>query len=112
MLFRSRTIIDYRKHKDIWYHLYQFPLIETSQKINDFENSIHLQKQIKKIQHSGDVKFLFQKEIVHHLTHQILMITFYVFDVNSDLKKSINISNLHKYSFPVPIKNFINNFLN
>lgn len=109
---KKRTIIESRKHKDIWYHLYQFPLIETSQKIHDYERSTHLQKHIKKFIHSGDIKFLYQKEIVHHLTHQILMITFFVLDVNSDLKKSINISNLDKHSFPVPINNFIKNFLN
>lgn len=108
----KRTIIDFRKDKDIWFHLYQFPLIETSEKINDFKSSDHLQKLIKKITNSGDVKFLYEKEVVHNLTHQILMITFSVFKVNSRLKKSINISNLHEFSFPVPINNFINNYLN
>ena len=108
----KRTIIDFRKDKDIWFHLYQFPLIETSEKINDFKSSDHLQKLIKKITNSGDVKFLYEKEVAHNLTHQILMITFSVFQVNSRLKKSINISNLHEFSFPVPINNFINNYLN
>ena len=108
----KRTIIDFRKDKDIWFHLYQFPLIETSEKINDFKSSHHLQKLIKKITNSGDVKFLYEKEVAHNLTHQILMITFSVFQVNSRLKKSINISNLHEFSFPVPINNFINNYLN
>ena len=48
----------------------------------------------------------------HKLTHQTLYISFWKLEINSPIINGVKISDIHNYPFPVPIKNFINNFIN
>lgn len=72
LIFREndRVIMEKRNGKDIWQHLYQFPLIETEDKpIDDF---LFTEFNLKPIKHS--------EEIIHVLSHQRIHAIFYQFE--------------------------------
>ena len=50
--------------------------------------------------------------IKHKLTHQTLYLSFWKVDVNTPIINGVKISDIKNYPFPVPIKNFINDFIN
>ena len=107
---RGRTIINQRVKKDIWFRLYQFPLIETDILINsihenhEFIDYINKNKlELKKIGNSYIVK--------HILTHQTLFISFHLIYLKEIINNSTEINNLKNYTFPVPISNFISKYL-
>lgn len=66
----KQTIIQKREDKDVWKHLYQFPMIESETHFNDSEINDFLQ--IKPIYKSA--------EMIHVLSHQRIHATFYHFD--------------------------------
>jgi A/G-specific adenine glycosylase len=99
----SKTIIEQRTANDIWKNLYQFPLIETETAYNvEMWHAASLPK--------NKIKPVFLKEIKHKLTHQHLVIRFYLVAGtlgNIHDKCEINICDLGKYPFPIPIKTII-----
>lgn len=91
----SKTIIEQRTANDIWKNLYQFPLIETE---TPYEPDF------------GKIKSVFLEEVKHKLTHQHLVIRFYLIDGSLGSihdKCEINICDLGKYPFPIPLKTII-----
>ena len=50
--------------------------------------------------------------IKHELSHQTLYISFWKLELNTPIINGIKISDIDNYPFPVPIKNFINNYIN
>ena len=109
----NKTQIVQRDSNDIWNKLYQFPLIESENNVMQFSKSfiknglsdyLLLSKQsIKKIKRTN---------IKHKLTHQTLYLSFWKVDVNTPIINGVKISDIKNYPFPVPIKNFINDFIN
>ena len=109
----NKTQIVQRDSNDIWNKLYQFPLIESENNVMQFSKSfiknglsdyLILSKQsIKKIKRTN---------IKHKLTHQTLYLSFWKVDVNTPIINGVKISDIKNYPFPVPIKNFINDFIN
>jgi A/G-specific adenine glycosylase len=100
MIFQEddKTILEKRKAKDIWQHLYQFPLIETLE-----EKSFHEMKLIFKDQ-LGFEPLDFSKQEVHILSHQKIFAHFYFFNTfpkefSTDL---IVISQNQIQDFPLP----------
>ena len=109
----NKTKIVQRDSSDIWNKLYQFPLIESEENIVKFSNTF--------IDNSCDQGLILNKKsiekinrtnIKHKLTHQTLHLSFWKLEINSPIINGINISDINTYPFPVPIKNFINDFIN
>ena len=107
----GKTLINQRTEKDIWYKLYQFPLIEQDVLIDDITLSSdflgYLINNKLKISNSNH-KIIRYK---HVLSHQNLFIAFYLINLNSVINNGHYISNLNDFTFPVPISNFISKYL-
>ena len=109
----NKTRIVQRNSNDIWDKLYQFPLVESNETIVNFSTSligdslddylILNKKAIQKIDRTN---------IKHELSHQTLYISFWKLELNTPIINGIKISDIDNYPFPVPIKNFINNYIN
>ena len=97
-------VVEKRTDKDIWQHLYQFPLIETSKEIED-------PLALKKL--NGDIINL--KKVKHLLTHQVIMASFWHISIQTlPEKKSylkIPLSDLHKYPVPKIVENYAKEYL-
>lgn len=108
--------IQKRTKNDIWKNLYELPLIETTKPIsieklmknnewNEFFNNINTIKNIN----------ITSKK--HLLTHQILYISFLNINFKGNLIRKngfekILINDFENYPYPVPIRNFLRNFIN
>ena len=97
-------VVEKRTDKDIWQHLYQFPLIETSEEIED-------PLDLKKLK--GNIINL--KKVKHLLTHQVIMASFWQISIQTlPEKKSylkIPLSDLHKYPVPKIVENYAKEYL-
>jgi len=109
----KKTKIVQRDSSDIWNRLYQFPLIESNTNIMNFSTSfIENNFDEDLILNKTSIEKINRTKIKHELTHQTLYISFWKLEINSPIINGVKISDIHKYPFPVPIKNFINNFIN
>ena len=97
-------VIEKRTDKDIWQHLYQFPMIETSEEI---ENPLNLKKL------KGNIINL--KKVKHLLTHQVIIASFWHMSVQTLPEKKcylkIPLSQLHKYPVPKIVENYAKEYL-
>ena len=107
----KKTLIKQRIKKDIWYKLFEFPLIEQDKLINDIktnnefnnylnENNIQIDKFEKNIH-----------TIKHILSHQTLFISFHIINTKDKLNNGVEISSLTNFTLPVPIIKFIDKCL-
>lgn len=108
-----KTLIEKRFKKDIWRNLYQFPLIETSSIIN----SVKTLKKKSIISNCSNINnSIIQKwnnsPIKYKLSHQTLIITFWVLKTDIIISNAVSHDELKKYPIPVALENFINNFFN
>tara|TARA_Y100001935_G_scaffold247794_1_gene244141 strand:+ start:750 stop:1790 length:1041 start_codon:yes stop_codon:yes gene_type:complete len=107
----GKTLIKKRTKKDIWYKLYQFPLIEKDILVND----ITLNDDFLEYLINNNLKISNNKHKIvrskHVLTHQNLFISFYLINLKNIINDGLDISNLNDFTFPVPISNFINKYL-
>lgn len=110
VLNNDKTYIGKREGDDIWKGLFEFPLIETENNINDF--SI--------IQNNDIIKksTLLRKSRVHKhiLSHQKIFSTFWEVKVKNksqlnDKYLEINFKEINKYAVPKLIENYINSIL-
>jgi A/G-specific adenine glycosylase len=99
----GKTIIEQRTANDIWKNLYQFPMIET-----DMSGIANLSGIANAAQHKDIANATFLKEVKHKLTHQHLIIRFYVVnDYFPDFKKhwlKVSMEELENYPFPVVLR--------
>lgn len=110
LLDQGRTILEERTNKDIWQHLYQFPLIESKENLNqeeltkkeDFLNLISGK--------SYDIRLFNPKVEVHKLSHQHIYAQFWIVDLEEPLRDGIQRKNILEYPFPVLIANFVKDF--
>ncbi len=106
----KKTIIEQRNGKGIWQKLYQFPLIETSKKVNFklLQKESAFNNLFKNEDYSAS---LFNKEdIVHKLSHQHLYTKFWIVNLKTLPEKGISVKNIRDYPVPTLINNFINEF--
>lgn len=106
----KKTIFQKRATKGIWQNLYQFPLLETDQKlkISDFEKHAFITS------YFGNAPFEFSlynnKDIIHKLSHQHLHTKFWIIEIDKLPHKGIPITNLKRYPTSILISNFIDEF--
>ena len=96
-----------RTRKDIWQHLYEFPLIESDHALTKSEliETTFFKKWSKKY---SSVTLFNEKPIIHKLSHQHISTNFWVVNHLEEITNSIDLSKLKDYPVPVLIANFIN----
>ena len=98
----EKTILLKRESKDIWQGLYEFPLIETTEKQEDksiIEKINNTFKNIHKIEK-------YSKEYIHKLSHQHIHTFFWKIYVNDILENGITFSEMDNYPKSTLIVNF------
>ena len=108
----KRVIIEKRQGVGIWQNMYQFPLLETNQKIkniNEFNTQMISLK--PKLDNKKEKWILWNKtSIIHKLTHQKLYIFFWINQKTEILPNALTLKDLKKLPVPVVIQNFIDKF--
>ncbi len=105
----DKTILTERKGKGIWQGLYQFPLLESSKKLN--EKDVILSEEFTQLFPTETTISLFNtNEIVHKLSHQHLYTSFWIVKISRLSAAKISWKNIQKYPVPVLIANFLTKF--
>ncbi|MDP2087961.1 MAG: A/G-specific adenine glycosylase [Flavobacteriaceae bacterium] len=106
----KKTIVEKRKGKGIWQHLYQFPLIESHQEMNqeeiisnplfvsmfnEFEINIRLHNDVP---------------IQHKLTHRHLLAKFWIIKVPKLEQFTTEWKKMNEFPVPILIANFLKQF--
>ena len=107
----KKTLIKQRIKKDIWYKLFEFPLIEQDKLINDIKTNNEFNNYLNKNNIQIDK---FEKDIhtiKHILSHQTLFISFHIINTKDKLNNGVEISSLTNFTLPVPIIKFIDKCL-
>lgn len=106
------VVIEKRQGIGIWQNMYQFPLIETNQKIKNINEFItHLMRSKLKLEIKKEKWILWNRtSIIHKLSHQKLHIFFWINKTTEILPNALTIEDLKKLPVPVVLQNFINKF--
>ena len=107
----KKTLIKQRIKKDIWYKLFEFPLIEKDKLINDIKSNNEFNNYLNENNIQIDK---FEKDIhtiKHILSHQTLFISFHIINTKDKLNNGVEISSLTNFTLPVPIIKFIDKCL-
>ena len=99
--WEAKLILQKRGEKDIWAHLYEFPLIERE----SFENSIDFK------QYSFNQPAYSSEVVKHILSHQHLLVQFHVFNSKPIFMENswieIELKDFHNYPIPRVIDRFV-----
>ena len=107
-----KILVEKRKKKDIWQNLFQFPLIETPNLLNDKKALLEQMEPYKGLNLTIDKLRLWNKTpLIHKLSHQKLHVFFWLGNSSKSLHKAVKIEELKKLAVPVVLENFIDNFL-
>lgn len=97
---KNEVLLAKRTQKDIWKHLYQFPLFETKEEIDDPLSRFDLK---------GELKGKHLKK--HVLSHQLIMGTFWWINVNTLPTNNnyikVDVDDLDNFPVPKIIENYI-----
>lgn len=107
----NKTILNQRRGKGIWQNLWEFPLLESENELNEKE----VREELKEMATDDDsFRLLLYNEslIVHKLSHQHLYTRFWIIESNIELENSISLEDLESYPVPVLISDFIKAFKN
>ena len=106
----NQTIIEKRDKKGIWQKLFQFPLVQSDEELNN-SNFFNNPQVAKKLKFSAyKVKLINNKPQIHLLSHRKLLIKFWEIKSNNFIKDSIAIKNLDNYPFPIVLSRFIKSY--
>ena len=103
----NQTIITKRIQKDIWQGLYEFPLLEFCENVED-------QEVIERISHTYSHIIKLEKHtktFVHKLTHQHIYATFWLIYIENKMDNSLPISEVERYPLPILIAKFLKNII-
>jgi A/G-specific adenine glycosylase len=104
---KNCTLFQKRVSKAIWQNLYEFPLIETI----DIVDEEHLLELLLKQQMTDlplqSISLLSPEVILHKLSHQHLNIQFFEVKVKGILQNGLQYSEFNSLPFPIVIHNFI-----
>lgn len=106
-----QTILRQRTNKGIWQQLFEFPLVETQQVVDEFELREELQfNQISALYGIDTLTIYKEKAVIHKLSHQHLYTRFWIAQTKSKLPQGLPIDKIDTYAVPVLISNFISEF--
>ena len=110
-LKNDRTILEQRSGKGIWNGLYQFPLVETDNLVE--EGDLIKNESFKSLLNGGrfSVKLYNEDPVIHKLSHQHLFTRFWLVDSEVSPEETINLDEVLNYPVPVLIGNFLNEYL-
>ena len=107
----QNTVLQQRTDKGIWQQLYEFPLVETQQVVDEFELREELQfNQISALYGIDTLTLYKEKAVIHKLSHQHLYTRFWIAQTKSKLPQGFPIDKIDTYAVPVLISNFISEF--
>jgi A/G-specific adenine glycosylase len=107
---KHQTFIEKRTGNDIWKQLYQFPLIESENRI-DIETLIQHPELKKWLGKTRPVIHHFSEGTKHVLTHRIIHASF--IEINANIKNipkhwiSVPVEKIEKFAVPVLIENYL-----
>ena len=106
----EKTIFQQRLKKDVWQHLYEFPLIESDALIDKNEISKHnlISELLKDT--SYEITLFNKEPIIHKLSHQHIYTQFWVINLESKLSEGIKNNKIKSYAMPVLIANFVEDY--
>lgn len=107
----NKTLLNQRRGKGIWQNLWEFPLLESENELNEKE----VKEELKEMVADDDsFRLLLYNEslIVHKLSHQHLYTRFWIIESNVELENGISWEDLESYPVPVLISDFIKAFKN
>ena len=106
------VIFEKRQGIGIWQNMYQFPLVETNQKIKNInELFIHTMNSKLKLEPKKENWMLWNKTpIIHKLSHQKLHVSFWINQTTEISPNSSTLKDLKKLPMPVVLQNFIDKF--
>lgn len=104
--------IQQRLEKDIWFKLYEFPLIEATKALTKTQLKEYIKENYPDSELDIDsLRLLNNKQIVHKLSHQHLHTKFWKVEGRwADLPK-IPLNELENYAFPTLIEDFLSSYL-
>jgi len=102
----KRTLLQQRLGKGIWQNLFEFPLLESEEKIDlaAIKNSLTDVLDIKEV---PEVFVFNDKVIIHKLSHQHLHTTFWIVKTSTEMNGAIPFSEIQNFAVPVLIADFI-----
>jgi A/G-specific adenine glycosylase len=103
----QKTMLQKRTQKGIWHNLYEFPLVETQNEVNDVDIIQMISKQEFIENTIEDIKLLNPVKINHKLSHQHLSISFWQVTIEGKIQNGISCESVAEYPFPIVIFNFI-----
>ena len=104
------TRIQKRTGRDIWKHLYEFPLLESSESIADAES---IENQVVSEFNLGEgygLKKFNAQTVVHKLSHQELHMDFWLIQTDEKPPKTTAWKELVNHALPVPLQNFVDKY--
>ncbi|MFQ3341402.1 MAG: A/G-specific adenine glycosylase [Flavobacteriaceae bacterium] len=104
-------LMEQRLQKGIWKQLYQFPLLESNQAINDI-NSLtnHSDFPSIKLLKESEISLWNPEPIIHKLSHQVLCVHFWIIPTTQSFTDAFYVNELELLAVPVVIQNFMTNF--
>jgi len=111
----KKVVIEKRIEKDIWKHLYQFPVIEDDRLMSWKELLEGGKIPFHDLKPKG--KVIESKTMKQQLTHRVINARFFIVDVNDisqfcrDNEQMVDMSSLDSYPFPEVIRRFLKEFI-
>jgi A/G-specific adenine glycosylase len=108
MLPKHQTALIQRKGKDIWQHLYEFPLFESTRPLT--AENISKESNLPDWVSADEVSLFNPKPWVHQLTHQRIYASFWIVPTDFVPSPPISISKLANYPVSRLIERFLHKF--
>ena len=108
LLPNKQTVLIQRKGKDIWQHLYEFPLLESNSPLT-LEN-ISKESNLPEWVTADEVSLFNPSPWVHQLTHQRIYASFWIVRTDFIVSTPISISKLADYPVSRLIERFLHKF--
>lgn len=106
----EETILQQRRGKGIWQGLYEFPLVET---VEEVQESLLVEEPLFQNYSSisnPEIRLFNEVPIVHKLSHQHIHTKFWILNCESIPGNGVPISSIEKFPVPVLIEKFIDSF--
>jgi A/G-specific adenine glycosylase len=104
------TRIKKRTGRDIWKHLYEFPLLESAESVADPES---IENQVLREFDLGKdyrLKKFNSESVVHKLSHQELHMDFWLIRTDEKPAHTTAWEDLENHALPVPLQNFVDKY--
>lgn len=105
----GNTLLQKRIQKGIWHNLYEFPLIESENEIDELQTLKLVENQTFIPNKIEQIKLMNATKITHKLSHQHLSISFWEISVQKTIENGVDSASALTFPFPIVIFNFISN---